>query len=270
MKIALLIIDAQNDFCNPDGALFVSGAVEDNIRLSKWIEDNKEGIGYIGCTMDSHRIHDIAHPEFWVDKDGNKPAPMTAISHEDVVNETWIPATGDRAMSYLEFLEADGAYVHVIWPEHCLIGSWGHALDDGIFKSINNWSRTTGNSYDIITKGVNPNVEHFGAFRAQMTIEGDKSTRFNTELKENLDKYDTVYIAGQAKSHCVANTVSQIFNEAPELAKKLVILEDTMSDVLGGPVPDAPSITFASLAQAIYDEAAIAGVRFSTTEEEID
>ena len=41
-KIAVLIIDAQNDFCDPSGSLFVEGAVEDNQRLSKWINDNKK------------------------------------------------------------------------------------------------------------------------------------------------------------------------------------------------------------------------------------
>lgn len=36
-KNALLIIDAQYDFCNPNGSLFVPGAVEDNKRLANFI-----------------------------------------------------------------------------------------------------------------------------------------------------------------------------------------------------------------------------------------
>ena len=38
-KNAILIIDAQYDFCNPDGALFVSGADADMQRLKKFIID---------------------------------------------------------------------------------------------------------------------------------------------------------------------------------------------------------------------------------------
>ena len=83
-KIALLVIDAQHDFCSPNGALFVPGAEEDNKRLSQWILNNKESIGYIGCTMDSHHINDIAHPGYWVDKNGNNPNPITTITEDHV------------------------------------------------------------------------------------------------------------------------------------------------------------------------------------------
>ena len=47
-KVALLVIDAQHDFCSPNGALPVPGAEEDNNRLSQWILNNKNSIGYIG------------------------------------------------------------------------------------------------------------------------------------------------------------------------------------------------------------------------------
>ena len=38
-KNALLLIDVQNDFCDPNGALFVPGAEEDSKRTAEFIEN---------------------------------------------------------------------------------------------------------------------------------------------------------------------------------------------------------------------------------------
>ena len=46
MSNALLIIDPQNDFCNPNGTLFVSGAEEDCERLAEFIDNNSSKISY--------------------------------------------------------------------------------------------------------------------------------------------------------------------------------------------------------------------------------
>ena len=66
-KIALIIIDPQNDFCSPRGSLFVPGADEDNERLGEFILANSLEIDQIIVTLDSHYVIDISHPKFWVD-----------------------------------------------------------------------------------------------------------------------------------------------------------------------------------------------------------
>jgi len=266
-KIALLIIDAQNDFCSPTGALFVPGAQEDNERLSQWILNNKKSIDYIACTLDSHQIHDIAHPEYWRDKDGNRPAPFTAITVADLNSGKWSAVKPQHALDYLQALEDEGEYVHVIWPEHCLVGTIGHAIDDKINQALQTWSRL-GHSIRYVTKGTHPDTEHFGAFEAQVPIKNMPMTQYNLELQQTLEKYDVVYLAGQAQSHCVANTLKQVVRKAPNLAKKFVILTDAMSDVPGGPMGPGTTPTFGELAQPIYDEAKALGVRFSTTVKE--
>jgi nicotinamidase-related amidase len=117
-----------------------------------------------------------------------------------------------------------------------------------------------------VTKGTHPDTEHFGAFEAQVPIENMTMTQYNLRLQQTLEKYDVVYLAGQAKSHCVANTLKQVVRKAPNLAKKFVVLEDAMSNVAGGPAgPTATNPTFEDLAQPIYDEAKALGVKFSTT-----
>lgn len=263
-KIALLIIDAQNDFCSPKGSLFVPGAEEDNERLSQWILNNKDSIDYIGCTLDSHHIMDIAHPNYWRDKDGNPPAPFTVITLADVENGTWQSVKPTHTLKYLQELQDEGEYVHVIWPEHCLYGTWGHGLDEKIRKAVDSWERG-GNYVQWVFKGTHPDTEHFGAFEAQVPIMNQGMTQYNLPLQKTLEKYDVVYLAGQAKSHCVANTLKQVVRKAPNLAKKFVILEDAMSDVPGGPNGPGTTPTFGEIAQPIYDEARNLGVRFSTT-----
>lgn len=263
-KIALLIIDAQKDFCSPTGSLFVPGSVEDNERLSQWILSNKDSIAYIGCTLDSHQINDIAHPGYWRDKDGNHPNPFTAITVNDVKNGTWSAVKPQHAIDYLQALQDQGEYVHVIWPEHCLIGTVGHAIDDNINQALQAWSRG-GKSIQYVTKGTHPDTEHFGAFEAQVPIDNMPMTQYNLQLQKTLENYDVVYLAGQAQSHCVANTLKQVVRKAPNLAKKFVILTDAMSDVPGGPNGPGTTPTFGELAQPIYDEARALGVRFSTT-----
>jgi nicotinamidase-related amidase len=265
-KNALILIDVQYDFTNPKGALFVPGAVEDCKRTASFILNNVDEIDYMATTLDSHQLNDIAHPSFWSDKDGNQPTPFTVISAQDVLDGKWTPRfyTVSKVSDYLSTLEKEGRFVHLVWPPHCLIGSTGHAIDDVVFEAIKKYQHS-GKSCQFVTKGTHPLTEHFGAFQAQVPIPGQPSTELNMGLLKTLAEYENVYLAGQAKSHCVATTLDQALEYLPELAKKIIVLEDCMSDVPGGPVPSNPSLTFGSIAQPIYDKAKAAGVRFAVS-----
>lgn len=262
-KNALLIIDAQYDFCNPNGKLFVPGAEEDNKRLASFILKNINEIDYMATTLDSHYPIDIAHPKFWKDSVGNNPSPFSVITAQDVRDGKWTPRFYHiaKVLDYLDALQTEGEFAHVIWPEHCLIGSKGHAIDDIIFDAIKAYEYT-GKFCVKVTKGTHPLTEHFGAFRAQVPIPNEPSTQTNLALLQTLSEYETVYLAGQAKSHCVANTLKQALECVPDLAKKIVVLEDCMSNVAGGP---SANITFEQLAQPIYDDAKAKGVRFESS-----
>lgn len=257
-KNALLIIDAQVDFCNPAGALYVKGAEEDNKRLAQWIVDNADEIDYIAATLDSHTLNDIAHPSYWMDANGNYPAPFTLISAQDVKDGKWTPRFAPlEAIAYIEKLESQGEYKHCIWPPHCRIGSKGYALDDIIDQALSKYQES-GKQVKFVTKGTHPQTEHFDAFRAQVVVPGFPETDINMKLINTLETFQNVYLSGQAKSHCVANTLKQALEISPSLAKKFVVLEDTMSPVPG----------FENLADSIYDKARQMGVRFSTTAKE--
>jgi len=237
MNIHLLTIDPQNDFCDPNGSLFVPGADEDMKRLAAMITRVGSKLNDIHVTLDSHRIVDVAHPVFWKNSEGNHPGPFTIISAGDVKNGTWQttnPGFASRGLDYVNQLEANGRYPLCIWPEHCIIGSWGHGIYPEISTVLQAWERDRFAIVDYVTKGSNLFTEHYSALQADVPDPGDHTTMLNTRLIDILEKTDLVAITGQALSHCVANTVRDIIdNFGTDSVKKLVLLEDTTSNVPG-------------------------------------
>ena len=260
-KVALLIIDPQNDFCSPNGTLYVEGSQADNHRLSEWIGKNKVEIDQILVTVDTHHKLDISHPTVWVDKDGKNPAPFTIIKPKDLIDGTWKTAypffNEGMMMTYLEKLEEQGEFSHCIWPEHCIIGTWGAAIDSIICLALDSWVASGENARFVsyIQKGAHPMTEQFGAFRAQVAIKGATDTEINVRLIEHLSTFDVIYLAGQAKSHCVATSLKQIMDLSEPVAKKFVVLEDTMSPVSG----------CETLADPIFARAKEMGIKSETT-----
>jgi len=246
-----MIIDMQNDFCKPGGALYVSGADKDTVRLGDFIYSHKAEIDHIILTQDNHNVIDISHPLFWEDRNGNVPAPFTKIDTDSVENGIWIPRfRKEKTAEYIRNLEDQGEFPHVIWPEHCIIGSHGSAIADEIMEPVKVWARD-GKFFDVIIKGTNPYTEHFGALKANIPLEDSPETHLNRDLVRKFLLYDEIIIAGEAKSHCVATTVRQMLDIAG-VPEKTVLLEDCTSDVTG----------FETIALPIYEMAKSKGVRF--------
>jgi nicotinamidase/pyrazinamidase len=232
---ALLVIDAQNDFMDiPSAALPVAGAVKDTERLAQFIKNHNPGT--IFASQDSHYSLDISHPRWWADVKGNDVPPFTLITVDDIKNGKYVPRINpSRSLKYVEDLQANGEFLHFIWPEHCLMGSTGHAFLPVFFDTIKEWMNKNLRWVNFITKGVNPYTEHFGIFRANVPITEDPNTQVNQAIFQTLNSHETIFLAGQARSHCVANSLRQLLQIAPQLAPKIKVLEDCMSDVQGLP-----------------------------------
>lgn len=244
MKTALFIIDMQNDFCRPTGSLYIPGAEQDVARLSKFIDTHSGRLNAIILTQDNHQVMDIAHPGFWANEMGESPAPFTGITHDDLSAGVWIPRFEAKLVfKYLKKLEEQGEFPHTIWPEHCLMGSEGAAIVPEIMDSVKSWA-SEGRFYQLVVKGTNPLTEHFGALRSNVPLDGAPETQQNVELVMKLKSFDRIVVAGEAKSHCVANTIKQLL-EFPDLMAKLVILDDCMANVPG----------FEHIADSIYQRA---------------
>lgn len=238
MRLEFLIVDPQNDFSDaPGAALPVAGACADAERLAQLLTRLGDRIDAIHVTLDTHQLVDIAHPVFWVDSHGQRPAPFTQITVEDVQGGVWHtfnPQFQQRALDYVRALRANGRYTLTIWPPHCLIGTWGHGVIPVVAEALRHWEEAKFARVDYVAKGQNPWTEHYSAVQADVPDPTDPATQFNTRLLETLKKADLVALSGQALSHCVANTVRDIANYCDEdEIRKLVLIEDTSSPVPG-------------------------------------
>jgi nicotinamidase-related amidase len=236
-KIDLLIIDPQNSFCDPKGELYVKGAEKDMERLAKMIKRIGSEFRDIHVTLDSHHYVDVAHPVFWKNSKGENPNPFTIISAIDVENGIWTPVfpqLRNRMKDYVKSLETGGRYPLCIWPPHCLIGSWGHNIIPVLYEELLNWEKKPW-IVDYVTKGSNIYTEHYSALKAEVPDPEDSFTQLNTKLINTLMEADVIIIAGEAGSHCLANSVRDIaqgFNN-DNYIKKIVLLEDGTSPVSG-------------------------------------
>ena len=259
-KLGFLIVDPQNDFCDPEGELYVPGAREDSERLAGIIKKLGDKIGHISVTLDTHRLANIAHPIFWVSPEGKHPAPFTLISKDDIKNGLWrttVPEHMDRAVSYADKLAENDRYVLCIWPPHCLLGSWGHNVVKPVYDALLEWEEDF-SLVDYTLKGLNMWTEHYSALMADVVDPDDPSTKLNEKLLSRLKETDVLAIAGQALSHCVANTVRDIAENSDENdIKKMVLLTDTTSSVKG----------FEKMGEEFVREMTARGMRTCTTEE---
>jgi len=253
--VHLLLIDCQQDFVI--GNLKVDGAVNDMKRIAGLIEKHLKEIEEIHVTMDSHTRFDIAHPLFWKDEQGNHPPPFTRISLEDVENRKWVPVGTKqykRVRTYIKELERRGRYQHTIWPEHCLIGSTGQSLDPTVLEAIHKWEALPAKAHYIV-KGVNPFTEHYSAVAAEVPDPEDVTTQVNIDFLQMLERADVILVGGEASSHCVLSTVTDILDNAGTYASKVVLLLDAMS-----PVPGCEKN-----AEKFFLDAHKRGVRLATT-----
>lgn len=260
MNVGLMIIDAQKDFAD-DGALPVPGTYAASDRIATMLDRIGPELDDIHVTLDCHHRYHVAHPMAWKDANGNPPAPYTPVALDDVTGKspTLYPAVlahADKLVKYIEDLSASGRYGHMIWPEHCLIGTEGNVLIPQIWEALKKWEGDVKGWTTKTTKGSNPFTEHFSAVRAQVPNE-DMSTHVNPDFIDWFTHYDKVAWAGFADEFCLANTfrdtIAELGNEA---AKRMVYLEDATAQT-GVAQP---------LVDAWHDEIGKLGVEITTTD----
>ena len=288
-KVGLLLIDVQNTFCLPDFELFVGGrsrmgAVEDNIRLCEFIYRHLGSITEIIPTMDSHTAIQIFHPIFWVNDLGEHPAPATTITLEALQQGVWqvnpqivasldsqaVSSLEDYALHYVKKLSNDGKYPLTIWPYHSMLGGIGHALVSAVEEAVFFHSIARQSQTHFELKGSNPLTENYSVLSPEVldNREGISIAGKNTKLITKLLDFDALYIAGQAKSHCVAWTVDNLLTEIKNidstLTKKIYLLEDCTSPVV---IPGV--VDFSDRAEATFNKFALAGMNIVQSRESI-
>jgi len=259
-KVHLLLIDAQKDFCFPEGSLYVGGrsgrgAVEDSDRIARFIYTNLGVLTDITCTLDTHFPFQIFFPSFWLDTAGQPAGAYTAIATGDIRSGkvrpnpavAWWLCNGNypwlcrQVEFYCAELEKAGKYTLYLWPPHCLLGSDGHALVGVIHEARLFQSFVRGAKGWVEVKGGNTLTENYSVLAPEVLMrhDGQPLAQRNTLFIKTLLDADAVIIAGQAASHCVKSSIEDLLNEIrvkdEKLARKVYILKDCMSAVA---VPD--------------------------------
>ena len=248
----LLIIDPQNDFCDLPAdrqmlspvtqqlitpSLPVAGAHADMQRLASWMAAQGSKLSQITITLDSHQAYDIAHPAFWQQRNGSAVTPFTQITAAQVQAGDYAPrnaAERERALRYLEQLEAQGSYTLMVWPLHCEIGSWGHSVHASVLAACRQWQEQKHRAVRHVFKGMNPWTEHYSAIRAEVPDPQDAETGLNTALLTQLRQSSMLVIAGEASSHCVRATTEHLVEHwGSHDFSRIVLLTDCMSPVAG-------------------------------------
>ncbi|NJL95807.1 MAG: nicotinamidase, partial [Anaerolineae bacterium] len=237
-KVLLLLVDAQVDFVHPDGNLAVPGAVEDTRRLVAWMYANMGRITHIAASLDSHLPLQIFFPTWWADAEGRHPNPYTVISAADVAGGRWRPLMEPNwSRDYVRRLEEDARKQLMIWPYHVLIGTPGQTLVPALFEAIAFHSAARKTQPEWVLKGTIPKTEHYSIFEPEIKVPEHPQGTLNTAFLDTLERYDLIYITGQAKSHCVLETTSSLMlylqaNERRDLIARVRLIEDTMSSVV--------------------------------------
>ncbi|MBC7919335.1 MAG: cysteine hydrolase [Rhodoferax sp.] len=239
MPFDLLIIDPQNDFLDiPGAALPVTGANADMDRLAHWLGQHLDEVDSITVTLDSHASVGIERTSFWQTDDGSPVGPFTVITAADLQAGRFKPRHGGReaeVLTYLQALETNAKRQLVVWPVHCVVGTWGHNIHSALSDAFAQWEAQTGKICEKVLKGQNPMTEQYSAFKAEVPRADDPSTALRLELMDRLNTgVNTLLVAGEASSHCVAASVEDMLaNLSPERLQQMVLLTDCMSPVGG-------------------------------------
>ena len=134
------------------------------------------------------------------------------------------------SLEYLSELDKTGRKKLCIWPYHCIQATSGCALENQFANMIYFYSVVKKSPIEKIIKGTIPYTEFYGIIRSEY----GKGSYINTDFLEELDRFDKIIIAGEAKDFCVYETLCQILEfccDREDIQKKIYVLEDCMSGI---------------------------------------
>lgn len=267
-RVVLLLVDAQVDFVHPDGALSVPRAVEDTRRTVEWVLRNVRQLSQIAASLDSHLPNQIFYATWWTDPEGNAPEPMTVITSEQVEIGEWRPLfEPEWSKSYVRDLEQQAKKQLMIWPFHTMIGTAGHMLVPALYEAIAYQSAARRARPNFVTKGTIAKTEYYSLVEPEIQVPDDPNGVPNLALLDWLMDFDLIYVAGQAKSHCVLeslNSIVRYHGDRRHQMEKVRVLMDCTSSV------QHPEIDFEAIAEAAYRDFAERGMQLVSSTDPIE
>ncbi len=248
-KIAVILVDYQHDFVDPTGTLYVPGSQQDVTRFLTWFYANAHKITSIYASLDTHLPFQIFYSSWWQNpQTGEHPQPFTVITLDDVTNKRWVPIIQPHwSLHYVQQLQQQARKDLMIWPYHTMEGTLGHMLVAPISEAIAWHSAARHTQPTYVVKGRTIRTEYYGIFGAEIPDPEDSSSTLNIPLLDAVMQHDQVYVAGEAKSHCVLEAERQLVGHCGNqiaLLKRLHFLKDCTSAV------QHPTVDFDAIAEA--------------------
>ena len=227
---ALIIVDQQRDF-QPGGAL----AVAEGDTLAEGIDRLAARFTEVVITQDHHPRGHVSFASSYVGR-----APFTTVTLGDV-EHNWVELSTSAAFTLEElaaYLAATRERAQALWPDHCVAGTDGEAVDHRV-----SLARAT----HIVRKGYRAGADSYSAFR-----ENDGAT---TGLAECLvaKGIERVFVVGLAGDYCVLATAC----DGTDAGLDVVYLED-LTRFVGVP---------ANSRDTAYESLGRAGVVVSTSDQ---
>lgn len=270
-RVGVLVIDAEEDFCNPEGPLFVggrsgNGAVMDCARTAEFIYREIDNITDTESTVDEHSPFQIFFDPFWEQANGGLLTPHTEIIldarghlvnrvpggevlHMDIVPRRelceWLPGNYTHTdliletKAYCQALQNKGRYNLYLWPLHCLKGTSGQALSPVIEEAWMYHALVHGKPGHIESKGIEHLSERYSAFTSEVMWGRDHARKIGSRsdgLLTRIQQWQALIVLGQAGSHCVRSSVDDLIRylltTSPEFISRIYIVVDCMSSVV--------------------------------------
>ncbi|XP_064487990.1 nicotinamidase-like [Ornithodoros turicata] len=213
-KSAILVVDVQNDFISGTLALKNYPAQEEPEKIVPVINDLTEKLPWtmVVYTYDWH-------PEDHVSFHDNR---MKRAVHQS----SKVRAEEAKVMDVIRYVAPtleSGYYEQVLWPRHCVQGTWGAELHGDLVVKTGSHK---------IFKGVNSELDSYSAF-------WDNSKLASTTLDADLRAAGVtdVYVCGLATDVCVGSTAFH----ALELGYRTVLVEDASCGVAPEGIRDTKS-----------------------------
>lgn len=257
---ALLAIDFQIGFCHKNtGTLYVPGSEDDIKRTISFLFNNLENITTIFSSLDTHLAFQIFFKTWFSDNKGKFPDYFTMLDKKMIESGQLMPTVDPVwTLDYIEKLKKQGNKDLCIWTFHTMLGTIGHALDPALFEAFFYHAIARVSQTSFLTKGNIPQTEMYGILSPEVQVPQHPMGGFNTSFLNLLTKHDKVFIVGEAKSHCVLESIKQIYNffikDDPDVLKKIYILEDCMSSV------QHPAVDFEAITQAEFNKFRNSGI----------
>lgn len=184
-KAALILVDVQEDFCEPNGALAVKGG-----RALAPVWNNLLASDKFHCKVATHDWHPSDHISF-------------ASQHPDAQ-----PFTSQHAIQNPE--NKSEVFSTTLWPDHCVADTHGAKLIPEIEKE---------NLHHLIFKGQDKRVECYSAFGPPFRSPSMAGSNLDGILKHS--GVTDVWVVGLAYDYCVKHTAL----DAAELGYRTYVLE---------------------------------------------